>query len=213
MSDYPAVDRDNFACSTVLTLFLPLVLSCPISDPSLLVPFALSSPSHQKISATPPRSRFFCLQIFTPDYKLDLIPSSYILIASISLVRLSGCFPVSSKTFSPSSQSLSFRLWNPQFQRHWSPRLSQPRSPSFVKLSPIDVLATLLTTFHPQRLPSIPALFSGAPFSSHLSTPFQLNPSPLELPHRTSLTVLPLQEEGSRRLGPVNLGCETFRPP
>ena len=34
-----------------------------------------------------------------------------------------------------------------------------------------------------------------------------------KLPHRTSLQVLPLLEEESGRLGPVNYGCETFRPP
>ncbi|KAL2371621.1 hypothetical protein RJ035_004451 [Blastomyces gilchristii] len=41
-----------------------------------------------------------------------------------------------------------------------------------------------------------------------------LVPQNIKLPHRTSLQVLPLQEEESRRLGPVNFGCvETFRPP
>lgn len=35
----------------------------------------------------------------------------------------------------------------------------------------------------------------------------------LELPHRTSLAVLPLPEEESRRVGPVSHDCDTFRPP
>ena len=35
----------------------------------------------------------------------------------------------------------------------------------------------------------------------------------LELPHRTTLQVLPLPEEESRRPGPVNHPSDTFRPP
>ncbi|OJJ02382.1 hypothetical protein ASPVEDRAFT_671641 [Aspergillus versicolor CBS 583.65] len=100
-------------------------------------------------------------------------------------------------------------LW---FQRPQSPRLTQPVSCSPVTLYPLDVFETLLTTS--PLLLLLPRVFTpiGAPFS-HTLTPTEIFPSPIELPHRTSLTVLPLKEEGSRRLGPVNYGCETFRPP
>ncbi|KAL4787378.1 hypothetical protein BJX76DRAFT_20787 [Aspergillus varians] len=108
----------------------------------------------------------------------------------------------------PASQPLGiFASKGPQ-----TPRLTQPPSCSPVTLYPLDVFETLLTTSHLLLL--LPRVFTPicASFPSNL-TPTELIPSPAELPHRTSLPVLPLKEEGSRRLGPVNYGCETFRPP
>ena len=40
-----------------------------------------------------------------------------------------------------------------------------------------------------------------------------LSPSPYQLPHRTSLEVLPLPGEESRRISRISLGTDIFKPP
>ncbi|KKZ63117.1 hypothetical protein EMCG_02494 [[Emmonsia] crescens] len=90
---------------------------------------------------------------------------------------------------------------------------SEATKPSLRPLSPLPLFTSVsILLTHLALLQA--ALRNPSFVLVGLSAHNPLVPQNIKLPHRTSLQVLPLQEEESRRLGPVNFGCvETFRPP
>ncbi|KAL1993130.1 hypothetical protein VTN49DRAFT_3887 [Thermomyces lanuginosus] len=121
---------------------------------------------------------------------------------SCTIQRRSG---VDSPTFPASLTPL-------ESPRAFSPPRRAPQTPVFFKLSRTPDFVTLSTTF---RL----LLTTANGFASLTSalpplTSFPGFSSPFELPHRVTLTVLPLSEEGSRRVSPSNnFGSDSLRPP
>src|SRR5439155_10396635 len=94
-----------------------------------------------------------------------------------------------------------------------SPRFSPLRLPGSqsasrqLKLPPTAAIRTYLTTSRP--------LLDSDTVLDLLCFEFTLDlnrTQDLQLPHRTPLEVLPLQEEGSPRKGPIRVGTESLRP-